>query len=163
MRRRMGVLVVLLVGCGASRESSAQDGVETLQDMMPDDLPAGTCRGTGSGSGTDGCDDETTTTTTGPEADGSNAGCAASEECQGTGACVATWDDGVRGAFACRFACVPLLDDGAWCIDDASCCDAQATCTPRGYCVVLDADVGSSGGSSSGGDASTGGTTGGGT
>jgi len=140
-------LVLLLVtGCGEASEEQAADG--DYSDEMPEELPAGGCRGstgsTGSTGDTGGLDDCDVATTTSESSTSSDAGssadseCAGSADCQGEGACVAGWDGTVRGPYACRFACVPTLDESAWCRDDASCCDPDAVCTPRGYCVVDD-------------------------
>ena len=116
-----------------------------LTDEMPDDLPAGHCADTD----TDACVSSTggaPSTSTGDGSSSSAAapvdGCEASDACVGNAACVAVWnaDEGARGPFECRFACVPVLDEAAWCRDDASCCDAGATCTARGYCVVVDVE-----------------------
>ena len=132
---------ILLVG--------ACDDAGGYTDAMPDDLPAAMCEtGTGGDCETGGqTSEEGSSSTTGdPPADCQVDGC------MGQGVCAADWDRDteVRGAFECRFACVPLLDDTAWCSDDASCCDATARCTERGYCVF---DEDASGSTSTGGGA----------
>ncbi len=113
-------------------------------DEMPDDLPAGNCPDTDA-------EDCVTTSTSGAESGGESSSssssstsgtpaddCQGSDGCLGEDACVAAWDGEAeaRGAFACQFACVPLLDESLWCSDDVSCCDADAVCTGRGYCVL---------------------------
>lgn len=123
---------------------------------MPEDVPPGSCRDTDVGgtdeSGTDGlegCDAATSTglATTSVTTGEVESECAGEDDCDGAGACVADWNDGERGPFQCQFACIPTVDEAAWCSDDASCCDPAATCTPRGYCVVVgDAEDGSSSG-----------------
>lgn len=155
MKRCALVLLLSLSACGETSETAASggSGVGTFADEMPDDLPAGECRDT-DGCETDG-DDGTRGTTTGEPVD--EPECERSEQCDGAGACVATWDDDVRGPFECRFACIPTLDESSWCSDDASCCERGDVCTPRGYCVPSEGDeTGSSGGGSSGGGSSGG-------
>ena len=129
-------LSLLLGGCFAPGE--------TFSDEMPDDLPAGACRDTDpedcattSSSGSDSSgESSSSSSSTGAPADD----CQGSDGCLGDDACVAAWDAEAeaRGAFACQFACVPLLDEALWCSDDASCCDPDAVCTARGYCVMGD-------------------------
>ena len=147
MRMRLA-LALLLVGCG---DDSIQDA-DTLgvpdDDMAleDDDLPAGVCRGpdtdTDTGTDTDPCESGSTAFGEDPGApgpsDGSDA-CHGSVDCMG-GVCAASFDPATlqRSPLACQFACVPLIDDTLWCSDDASCCDAGALCTERGYCVLLE-------------------------
>lgn len=128
------VLVALLSGCFSPNAS--------LSDEMPEDLPVGGCRDTGGD--TDPCETSSYASSSGSTS-GSSSGtgdpvdaCSASRDCLGTSVCAAVWDPamGGRGAFACEFACIPLLDETVWCSDDSSCCDPGATCTPRGYCVI---------------------------
>ena len=139
---RRCLISLLLFGCFDPSSDSGDD----FGEYDDDDLPAGSCRGTGgqmgTGTDTDPCDTEGTTgapfvpmTTDGPPGDQ----CMASSECNG-GYCSASWDDQAlsRGPLACNFACVPTQDDTAWCGDDSACCDRNATCTGRGYCVIAD-------------------------
>ena len=136
-------------GCGGTA-SAADD----FSDEMPEDLPAGKCAG--SSSGTDGCETDGSSgdvvgssgTTGAPE-----DACSSTEDCLGNEVCGALWDatSETRQGFACEFACIPELDENRWCSDDASCCDAAAQCTARGYCILPESS-GSSGASSSGGD-----------
>ena len=111
-------------------------------DEMPDDLPAGQCDATSTGEDceTGGETSETSSSSSSSSTTGEPAVDCRVDGCTGQGVCAASWDveTEVRGEFECRFACVPLLDDGAWCSDDASCCDAAARCTERGYCVLED-------------------------
>lgn len=135
MRRSvLGALTLWLCGCFSPGGFS---------DEMPDDFPAAQCEDTD----TEACVSSTgddVVSSSGPAASSSSTGtdptdqCDGSDTCLGDGACVATWDAATtsRGPFECRFACVPLLDEAAWCSDDASCCDVGATCTARGYCVL---------------------------
>lgn len=122
-------------------------------DEMPEDLPAGSCRDTDAeacastgvteeGPASTGAPASSSASTTEPTDD-----CLDSAACLGDGACVAPWDakSGARGPFACQFACVPLLDEQAWCRDDASCCEPGAVCTARGYCILLESEGTSTG------------------
>ena len=143
MKRSTLLLLLVAGGCFAP---------DNLSDEMPDDLPAGACRDT------DAEDCETSTGAASSSSESSTSGgpspvpndCDDSEACLGDDACVAAWDaqTETRGPFQCQFVCVPLLDEAAWCSDDASCCDTGAICTARGYCVLEES--GSSGGASSG-------------
>ena len=136
----LGVLLVFALGCDSESDSSPlADGPGDLSDEMPEDLPAGECRA----GETDAEDCETGSTSTGGSGSSSgqageaeDPGCVSTEDCAGAGACAADWEDGVRTSFSCRFACIPTLSENAWCGDDASCCDTDAVCTGRGYCVV---------------------------
>ncbi len=132
MKRWMILSLLALSACPEDDSLTADSG--GISDEMPDDLPAGECRDT------EGCD---AATSTGAESSTSSTGsgepeCVESEDCDGAGACAAPWNGDVRGPFECRFACIPTLDEASWCSDDASCCDAGAFCTLRGYCVLED-------------------------
>lgn len=120
---------------------------------MPEDLPAGSCEDTD----TDACASSSGTSDVGSSTGAGSStteaavdGCEGTEACLGEDACVADWDAGAesRGPFACRFACVPLVDEAAWCSDDDACCEASAVCTARGYCVLPESDDDGSGSSS---------------
>ena len=129
MKRLLALGALFVSGCFAPG---------SISDEMPDDLPAGSCRDTD----TDACETSSSTSDDGddgaPDTTAAPDACSNTEACFGSSVCVAAWDDeaDARGPFECRFACVPLLDEAAWCSDDASCCDPQATCSSRGYCVV---------------------------
>lgn len=151
---------LLLAACDVSETASAQDAGDDFTDEMPEDLPAGNGCDASTGAGSEECEEIGSTGGIGavPE-DALELGCVASEDCDGAGACVAAYEDGVRGDFACQFACVPTLDESAWCRDDASCCEPGAVCTARGYCVLADgAEDSTTGGSGTGGSGGTGGT-----
>ena len=146
MKRTTLILILAAGGCFAPTN---------FTDEMPDDLPAGSCRDTdpedcetSTGDASSGDATSTGGGTTEPVVDD----CDGSEACLGGDACVAAWDPEAeaRGPFQCQFACIPLLDEATWCSDDASCCDATAVCTERGYCVLEESESGSSGGGSSG-------------
>lgn len=128
---------------------------------MPEDVPPNSCADTD----TDACASSSGTADVGTSTDagtsnggGSSStaavvdGCEGTQSCMGEGACVADWDAQAesRGPFACRFACVPLLDEAAWCGDDAACCDASAVCTARGYCILPESEDAASESSSGG-------------
>jgi hypothetical protein len=137
MKRRWVIaLALLLPGCDDSSTESEFDTAGGLSDEMPEDLPAGGCEDEPGDCETDGAGESSSGGVDAAPQDEA-APCELSGDCDGAGACVAAYEDGERGAFECRFACVPTLDEAAWCGDDASCCDPQATCTARGYCVVV--------------------------
>ena len=142
MRNAIVLALASSLACGGFSEDA------DLGDEMPEDLPAGSCRDTDAAT-TGGLEDCDLSTSSGDAAPGTTTAaesqCAASEECEGAGACVATWSEGVRGPFACQFACVPTLDESSWCSDDSACCDATARCTERGYCVFVSGDEDSTG------------------
>jgi hypothetical protein len=136
MRPLALTLSLALVGCFAP----AREDAGTLDEFDDDDLPSGSCRDTGTD--TDPCDTEGTTmdptagdlsTTTGGAGEDQ---CQASTDCSG-GFCAAAFDPVTlqRAPLACQFMCIPNLADDFWCGDDSACCDAQARCTQRGYCV----------------------------
>lgn len=144
----LGVLLALVLGCDGESGDSPLAGPGELSDEMPEDLPAGECRA----GETDADDCETGSSSTGDSGSTSgqagaaeDPGCATTEDCAGAGACAADWEEGTRTSFSCRFACIPTLNENAWCSDDASCCDTSAVCTGRGYCVVPEPDEDSSG------------------
>lgn len=162
---KLAVIAGLLVG-GCSSDD------DVFADEMPEDLPQGQ-------SGTDG-ETETSTsggtavtattsgsTTSGEETTGGPApACQSSDDCLGNDVCVASWDPETQtaGEPDCAFACIPSYDETQWCADAEACCDPDAICTARGYCVPPQepgsADS-SSGGDDSGstGEGSTGGDT----
>ena len=147
---------LLLGGCGSDDDA--------FTDEMPEDLPQGQ-------SGTDGETDtaetptSSGTTTSGDETTGGPApACQSSDDCLGNDVCVASWDPETQtaGEPDCAFACIPSYDETQWCADAEACCDPDAICTARGYCVPPQepgsADS-STGGDNTGstGEASTGG------
>jgi hypothetical protein len=141
----LSLFVLGLAGCNAHDEALAGGGGEDLYD--DDDLPAGTCRDTGTD--TDPCDTEGTTGAASPGAGDPGTGadaCQSSAECPG-GVCAAEFDPVTiqHGALACQFACIPLLDDAMWCSDDAACCVQGSVCTARGYCVLPEAGASTTG------------------
>jgi hypothetical protein len=106
----------------------------------------------------------TTTGTTGPSSVGIPDECTVSADCvDGEPFCVAPFDQSAgpegKGAYECVSECVVLMDEDRWCADAAACCDPQAECTDRGYCVYPEESTGGSEGSGSS-DGSTGGSTG---
>jgi hypothetical protein len=140
---RLSLIVVGLVfaGCGSAE----------LSDYMDEDLPAGQCKETEG----DVCE-------TGGEGDQ----CGSTQDCGGDLICAAQFNGDI-GRFECQDVCIPTMDETRWCMDDAACCDAAATCGPRGYCMI-DGGVGetvdeASGGSEGAGTTTSGTDTGGGT
>lgn len=108
-----------------------------------------------------------TTETTAADLESSSSGvfgeaCAADTPCPDGAFCAAPNAGGATvgvGAYACSSTCVEPDDPTRWCLDAASCCDAEATCED-GFCRVATADASSSGvGSGGSTDASTGSST----
>ena len=151
-------LASALLGCDAGDASADGAGdTDVFGDNMPEDLPAGSCGGM---VGAQNCDTDGESSGVADGSTGVGEADCLVDGCMGQGVCAASWDADAqtRGDFECRFACIPLLDEGSWCSDDASCCDANAQCTSRGYCVLGDDEGGSSTGDT---DADTDGATGG--
>jgi hypothetical protein len=131
MRLGWVVVVFAIAGCG--------DEAASLE-YMDDDFPAGGCRGTDGSTTNAECETEAAPTSSGGAVTTGTTGaatCVGTDDCIGT-YCVAPWDAAVeaRGEFTCEFACVGLLDERRWCMDDAACCSSDARCTARGYCIV---------------------------
>ena len=114
---------------------------------------------------------DVTTETTAADLESSTSGvfgeaCAADTPCPDGAFCAAPNAGGATvgvGAYACSSMCVDLDDPSRWCLDAASCCDAEASCED-GFCRVATADgssseVGSEVGSGGSTDASTGSST----
>lgn len=150
--RRIAVLTglaALLVGCFAPDDDTAGGGATGDIGYMEDDLPAGKCRADTDelgdtdtdcpGGGTEG--DLISTGQIDGSSSGSSGGsadqCSVSDDCQGA-VCAGAFDPEAeaRTPFECVFSCLENLDEEQWCSDDAACCDSEATCTRRGYCVV---------------------------
>ena len=93
----------------------------------------------------------------GPETVGIPDECQLSRDCDLGELCVAPFDPDLgpegKGPNECVSECVVIMDELRWCLDAAACCDPEAECTDRGYCVLPgDETEGSSdGGSSDGG------------
>lgn len=122
------------VACGDDSAGAGDYG------YMPDQLPSGEECET-SGGATDGC----AASDTGPPSDGSvGSPCESTEDCHVGLACSAPFD-GDRGDFACVDACIDIMDEARWCADASACCDPEATCTMRGYCVLSDDSTSTSG------------------
>lgn len=147
----LAVTILVAGGCG-------NDAASDVGYFDDDDFP-GNCAGTGAA--TTGCDTDGTgsevmaTSTTGTP----QTGCQQSGDCDG-GYCLAPYDPETTevGAFDCSFTCIPLMDEFSWCSDDTACCDPDAVCTERGYCLLPE-DIGGTDESTSGGSTSTGSTT----
>ena len=139
--RRWLMLALLL-------SAACDDAGGGFTDEMPDDLPAGRCDETSTGEDCETGGQAGSSSSSSSSSSGEPASDCLVDGCMGQGVCAAAWDAEaeVRGSFECRFACVPLLDDSAWCSDDASCCDAGARCTGRGYCILEESGSTSTGG-----------------
>ncbi len=145
MRLALVCCAALLGGlaCDSSDAGAAGIGEDSFQD---DDIPMGGCDATEcppSGAGA-----------TAPV----GSSCDAANHCQ-SGVCAASFEDSEPGELVCQLECIGPMDTTMWCSDSATCC-GNAVCSPRGFCVPSDPEVGddeSSSGSTDGG--STGGST----
>ena len=79
--------------------------------------------------------------------------CQGGNDCASGQVCAAAFDPDRGGITVtqCRTACIPLDDEASWCVDDGSCCDPEARCTSRGYCVLPGSQSGSESGSTTAG------------
>ena len=171
MRRSLAFMFLCVgpLGCGG------------CGDDLPDQQPPATGSTTGclDGCTTTGGPDTTTTgeaesldTTGSPPSSSSSSDdgpstvgvpdeCQVSSDCGRGEYCVAPfvpeWGPEGKGPNECVTECVVIMDELRWCLDASACCDPDAVCTDRGYCVYP--DEGSTGGGSTGDGGS--GTTGG--
>jgi hypothetical protein len=94
----------------------------------------------------------TTTTSGGPSSVGIPDECTVTADCLDGELCVAPFDQTAgaegKGAYECVPECVVIMDEDRWCADADACCDPEAECTDRGYCVYPDGSTGGSEGSS---------------
>lgn len=135
--RWLFAVAVSFAGCDADSAAGDSNETDVFGDAMPGDFPAGNCAETA------GEDCETGGQSGGSRETAATAGdpvdCVV-DGCIGQGVCAAPWDAEAEmlGEFECRFSCVPLLADVSWCANDEACCDSDARCTDRGYCVFDD-------------------------
>jgi hypothetical protein len=133
----------LLLATACPGDDSDTDSTQTLAPESMTSSPNEDSSSTSSDPTTDPSTDPTTTSsTTAPSEDSSSSGggadgCNAANQCE-AGYCVAPYADNDRGDFVCVPDCVVPGDESSWCFDAAACCDADATCTERGYCVLPD-------------------------
>jgi hypothetical protein len=118
-------LLVALAGCG-------DDGGGASTGYM-DDIPPNGCD-------TEACPTSDTalgtgTTDTGSGEAGGGDACNASQDCPVGTVCAASFDGDNRGPFACVSACIEAMDEASWCADAGACCNPDAACTDRGYCL----------------------------
>jgi hypothetical protein len=137
LRLGLGAAILWVAGCSAKGDYT----------YMDDDLPSGQCDTDGDTEGCAGTSDEGSTTST--EQGGPGSPCDGTGECNDGLACSAPFAQGERGTFACVDACIETMDELRWCADADACCDPEAVCTMRGYCVGPDGDA------TTGGDATT--------
>lgn len=154
--------IILLTGLATACRHDDKIDLDDTGESLAAESASGTTTAT-TGSSTDGGDPSmsgTETSSTGaPDptttGDGDDEGCSLSRPCE-AGYCVAPYADNERGAFACVEACVGPNEAASWCFDASACCDPEAVCTSRGYCVVPDEGTSSSGADSSGSGDTTG-------
>lgn len=122
------------VAIGAGCSESADRGDFMSESIPPGGPPPDTDADGGSGGSDDG------TAGTGDTADAPGGDdrdqCRASDECGAPGRCGASFDGSRRAGLTCLGGCIDTMDDAMWCADDAACCDPNAVCQSRGYCVV---------------------------
>ncbi|MEM7159669.1 MAG: hypothetical protein AAF799_42910 [Myxococcota bacterium] len=142
MRLGLAVVAMMLVGgCGSSDSAFGAD----TEDFIDEPTPPGNCSaGTSAGP----CPNDT---------GGNPAGspCLEPDDCAAGVHCVAPYDDGEVGDFACSDQCIDLMDEQAWCLDAAACCTEGAICR-RGLCVLEDGVDESGTAGSDSGDTGTG-------
>jgi hypothetical protein len=139
MRAHRWVWFVVLSACGDDSGSSAEG--ET--GFIDEDIPAGNCGETDNAP----CE----------SSDGGvpDPPCDASDDCWGGMICAAVFDGDI-GSFVCRSSCIDDRDESQWCIDDVGCCNPDATCSDRGYCIPADTTTGdTTGGDTTGSDDSS--------
>jgi len=150
MRWSLAVALATTTACPNDPGDSTDSGNTIAADSTLTTAPS-----EDSSSTTDAVDESTTmspSTTVSDESSssgGGGLGCGNANPCAG-GYCVAPYADNDHGEFVCIADCVLPGDEASWCFDASSCCDPEATCTERGYCVLPDDMTGSSSSSSSG-------------
>jgi hypothetical protein len=128
MLRRACIVLLSCAACMAGRADSAGADI----DYMPEEVPSG-----------EECDtDATPSEACRPETDAppgaAGSPCDGSMECNDGLICAAPFDRGERGTYACVAACIGAMDEARWCADAGACCDPEAICTARGYCIASD-------------------------
>ena len=148
-RTMLPLAIVLFAACPNDPDGST----DSTQTLSPESTMTTAPSEESSSTTTDAGDDTTSTATsltTAPSDDSSSSGgdasgCSVANPCE-LGYCVAPYADNDRGEFVCVPDCVMPGDEASWCFDDMACCDAEATCTERGYCVSPDDTTSSSSG-----------------
>jgi hypothetical protein len=154
--RRLILLSIVATACRNDDKIQLDD---TGESLAADSASGTTAESTGSSSddgfsSAPGTESTATSGVSDPSTTGEpDDGCSLSRPCE-AGFCVAPYADNERGAFACVEACVGPDEAASWCFDASACCDPDAVCTSRGYCVGP--DDGTSGADSSGSGDSTG-------
>ena len=123
IRRFVAMLVWGVSIVPGSACTAVAPATDSIDDFVVEDFPGTICDGAGSG--------PNPTTQQG-------CACRVTSECRQGLHCFAAPLNGTRGEPFCHSACVENDDPSVWCMDDASCCDEDAVCTPRGTCVRLD-------------------------
>jgi len=141
MRAHRWLWFVVLSACGVDSDGAAEG--ET--GFIDEDIPAGNCGETDNAP----CESSEGGGVPDPPCDASN-------DCWGGMICAAVFDGDI-GSFVCRPSCIEDSDESQWCIDDAGCCNPDATCSDRGYCMPAGDTTG---GDTTSGDTTSGDTTG---
>jgi hypothetical protein len=130
------------VSCSDSNDSAS--GAD--YGYMDDDIPSGERCATGTTAGEGSAEPCETSSTGDPAPGAAGSPCDRSLDCNDDLVCAAFFDRGERGVYACVEACIGVMDEARWCADASACCDPDAVCTARGYCILPDTgDTGDTG------------------
>lgn len=140
MRIRSGLLLLALgsIACGddlpdppPAGESSSSSGTTSDTTMLPLETSSSSGPSTSTG--------DEPSSSSGFSSVGIPDECTVSADCPRGELCVAPFDQAAgpegKGPLACVVECVVIMDEDRWCADAAACCDPEAECTDRGYCV----------------------------
>lgn len=159
MRRLFGSLVLTasLAACGDDLPDPPPAGVDSTSSTGTLDTTTTGDDPTTTSTTTTGVDDTAgdSTTTHGGGTLGELDDCQTTSDCDPGLLCVAPFDESLgpegKGLNECVAECVGIMDETRWCADAQACCDPEAECTDRGYCVLPGESTGSdTGGSDTG-------------
>ncbi|MCX4247900.1 hypothetical protein [Paraliomyxa miuraensis] len=154
------VLASLATACGDDLPDPPLGSSSSSTGVSPSDTTTGL-----SGSTSTSTTDDTSgasSSSTGFSSVGIPDECTVTADCPRGELCVAPFDQSAgpegKGPLECVIECVVIMDEDRWCADAAACCDPEAECTDRGYCVYPSDSTGATDSGESTGD--TGGSTG---
>jgi hypothetical protein len=138
MKKRVLIVWGLALSSSSVSCFEAEDSAGADYGYMDDDIPSGERCATGT-SGGEGSTQPCETSSTGdPDPGAAGSPCDGSLDCNDDLVCAAFFDRGERGVYACVEACIGVMDEARWCADASACCDPDAVCTARGYCISPD-------------------------